>query len=670
MRAFAREYFLALSLALTAGKIFALSTPLDARSTSAPDLQTLTVSTTTTLESHFGLAVFIENNINYGTDGGIYAELIRNRAFQEGSNSTSLGHGTTKYWQTIGNASFEVTHENQLSPQLPTSGILSQGKSPSSATYGVRNVGFFGIPVKKQDYAVSFYARTNKTARVKFTAGLYDESGRKAFATADVVAPLTHQWRQFNVSIKCDAADQSLNNTFGLDVPKGSPDIQLQFISMFPPTWEGTVARQDIAEVIADLKPVYFRLPGGNSLEGNSLKEHFVWNNSVGPLLQRQGRKGTWAGWDTDGYGLNEAYELFTKMGAKPVLDVFAAHTLNNKSVPESQLQPYVDSVIDEMHYLLDAPGSSDLAKKRAQDGQREPWILPYVEIGNEDYLTGGNKSYNEYRYDAFSSAVAKAAPNVTPVSTSPYYTPKSKLKAIDQHDYNVPKNLISRWDERDSWPRNGTTVAELEFSNLNSGLCSEGSNIYKNACRLKVPTLIGAIAEATFMMGFERNGDITFSAAYAPLLDHADHSQWTPDLIKFNALEVVKSTSYYVQQAFGHNRIALSHKVTSSAKPGPVYWSIGTVEGNSKSYVVKLTNVGDSDASVRVRLDGGKTFKAQGGKMWAMNGTDKQAHNDIGKADVITPKTRALTAKDFSGGALSLTLPPYAFAVATIQGA
>lgn len=560
----------------------------------------------------------------------------------------------------------KLTMDKPLSSALPKSVVLN-GANATGDKYGLRNTGFFGVPVKRQKYTLSFYARSDKPTSIHFVAGLYNKKGDQTFASGTQQVDVSSEWKQFTMSIDCSTHSNTSDNLFGLDVAEGSPDIQLNLISLFPPTWQGTVARQDLAQALADLKPVYFRLPGGNSLEGNSLAQRFVWNNTVGDLVNRPGRRGTWAGWDTDGYALGEAYKLFSQMGAKPILDVFAGYMLNAEAVEKDALQPYVDSVKDQIHYLTDTQGA--LASKRVADGQPEPWNLPWVEIGNEDYLSAtGSRTYNDYRYDAFADAVKQAHSQVGIISSSAYYKPKSKIQAIDQHDYDIVSSLITRWSERDSWPRNGTQVAELEFSALNSGLCS--GNTYTNPCRLQDPTLIAAVAEATFMMGFERNGDITFSAAYAPLLKNHAASQWSPDLITFDSLgTVVKSTSYHTQWAFGNNRIAHVHDVKSSTPAGPVYWSVGTTAEDANQYIVKLTNVADDEQKVVVQLDQGKQFAlTKDAQLWQMTGNDKQAANTYDSPKTIVPSIRPLSQADIVDGALHLSLPPNTFAVACLS--
>jgi len=530
--------------------------------------------------------------------------------------------------------------------------------------YGLRNSGFYGIPVKAQNYDVSFRVRADKPSTVQFYAGLYNKDSSTTFARIAKSVAVTTTWQEVTMTISNTMASSALDNLFGLDVDAGSPDVQLNFISVFPPTWQGTTARPDLAQAIADLKPIWFRLPGGNDLEGNDLTQYQKWNTTVGDVTTRPGRLGTWAGWNTEGYGLNEAYDIFTKMGASPILGIFAGYALNQDSVPKSQLGPYVTDALNEIHYLTDAQGSSDLAKKRATDGHPTPWDLDVIQIGNEDWISAPSVKTYSYRYPAFHDPLAKAFPQKLLMSSSPYSVPKNQLKAIDQHDYNTPKNLIGRYNERDSWPRNGTTVWELEFSVINSGLCGEAdsTDLYNNDCRLTTPTQAGAIAEATFMMGLEKNGDITPSAAYAPLFKNNGASQWSPDLIEFNVLNTVLSPSYYVQYAFGNNRISDIHTVTSSSPAGPVYWSVGTT---GSTYIVKLSNVASTSQSVVVKLDKG-TFKSSG-SFWQITSKDPQATNTISKPNTIKPTTRALTAQDFVNGALQLTLPPNSFVVAVI---
>lgn len=586
---------------------------------------------------------------HYTQQGGIYAELIRNRAFQE--------QGNHAYWTATSGSQLSQTTDNPLSQALPNSSIL---KSSGSGGFGMRNVGWFGIPVTQQSYDVSFYARANADAQVTARAGLFSASdASKEYAGADVALALTTEWKQFSTRILSTQTAPNSNNTFGLDFPQGTGEVQLNLISVFPETYQGTIGRPDLVEQLANLKAPYTRFPGGNSLEGNNLAQHYNWSNTIGPLKNRPGRQGTWAGWDTDGYGLHEMFNLQEKLGASPILGVFAGYTLDQSSVPENQLQPYIDTAIAEIHYITDAQGSTDAAKQREANGRATPWKLEHVQIGNEDWISDAAKESYKYRYPAFYKALKAEFPNINFMASSPYLS--DKLEGIDQHDYNTPKNFFGRFQEHDSWPRNGTLIWELEYAVINSGDCGEAdtNNLY-GPCRLQSPTLNAALAEAAFTAGMERNGDLIAGAAYAPLFHNAGGSQWTPDLITFSHDTIALSPSYWVQYGFGNNRIEKILAVDASEQPGPIYWSAGT-KGND--LVLKVINNSQDKQTVTVKLSSGSYGGGQA-SVWGFTGTDLNAVNDISNPKTITPATSSVQA---SGDTLTLEVPQYAFQIVTV---
>lgn len=581
--------------------------------------------------------------------GGLYAELIRNRAWQE--------EGNHAFWTPTQGSKIEQTKDNPLSDALPTSSRVS---SSGSGAFGLRNVGWFGIPVKPQTYDVSFYARANANANVKARTGLYSAAKQnQEFAGVDVNLDLTTEWKQFKAKIVNTQTAPNSNNTFGLSFPANTAEVQLNLISVFPETWKGTVARPDLAQVLDDLHAPYTRFPGGNTLEGNNLAQHFVWNNTVGALRNRPGRKGTWAGWDTDGYGLHEMFDLFEKQGSSPILGLFAGYTLDTKSVPQDQLQPYIDSAVNQLHYIKDAQGSSEWARKREANGRAQPWKLDHVQIGNEDWFSPESVASYKYRYPAFAKAVKQAFPNIAVMSSSPYLS--DKLEGIDQHDYNTPKNFYGRFNEHDSWPRNGTLVWELEYAVINSGECGEAdtTNLYSNKCRLQSPTVNAALAEAAFTAGMERNGDIIAGAAYAPIFHNGGGSQWTPDMITFSHDTVALSPSYWVQYGFSNNRIEKILGVDHSEQPGPIYWSAGT-KGNS--LILKLVNSSNQKQSVTIDLSSG-SFGGQA-SVWGISSNDPNAVNDLSNPKRVQPST---STKQASGSSLTVDLPQYAFQVITV---
>lgn len=479
----------------------------------------LSIDPSQSKKSKFGISTLLESSINFCTDGGIYAELIRNRAFQE--------EGDTSYWKSSGSAQLQQTKKNQLSDALPNSVLVKS--SSNNKEFGLRNEGFFGVPVKPQTYNVSFYARSNTEQYVKAKAGLFSHKG-KQYASVDVPLKLTSSWKQYHAELKNSQwADNSKNNTFGLTFPAGTSEVQLNLISVFPPTYQDTIGRPDLVQVLADLKAPYTRLPGGNELEGNTIKQAFNWSEAVGPLKDRPGRPSYWAGYDTEGYGVHEMLNLFESIGSEPILGVYGGYSLDGSSVSKDDLEPYVQSAVNQLHYIKDARGSSSHARRREANGRAEPWTLNYVEIGNEDWLGEAPIKTYSYRYPAFYQALKSAFPDIKYLASSPYSTDKSKLEAIDQHDYNTPAFAYSQFQTHDSWPRNGTEIMELEYAVINNGRCGEAdeTDLYNNSCRLTYPTLESALAEAAWTAGFERNGDLVTAAAYAPLFRNDYSSQW-----------------------------------------------------------------------------------------------------------------------------------------------
>ncbi|PWN45289.1 glycoside hydrolase [Ceraceosorus guamensis] len=623
----------------------------------------LTVARQTSSKVDFGVTAFIENNINSGSDGGLYAELIKSRALQ------SEGDGLTNSW-TGNNADISVITSDAISNVLPRSLRIAKKGSPSS--FGVRNVGWAGIAAKPGKYSLTLSARCNAATSTTATAGLYDAQ-RKALGSAQVPLALTNSWKEFKATIQVAGGNNVASNQFGLDFPGNFASEQCQFnlISLFPETFKGTTARQDLAQLLADLKPKYWRVIGGNALEGNNLASRFQWQQAIGPLKNRPGRAGTWIDWDTDGYGLDEAHRLGEAVGAKAIPGVFAGYTLNQQSVPDDQLQPYIDSAVNELHYLLDPQGSSTWAKQREANGHAAPYNLAAVQVGNEDWISEAAIKTYQTRYPRFANAIKAAFPNLLVMSSSPYPTPKTQLAAIDQHDYNTPNFFLGAYDRYDTWARNATTIWNLEMAVTNSGKCGETPQIdaLSGPCRLTYPIQLGAVAEFTAMMGMERNSDVVKTFAYAPLLNKIGNglSQWHPDLISFDAVDSWPSASYWAQYAFGQYGIDSLYKITSSVAYKPVYWSAGK-QGNLD--VIKLSNSGADPVTVTVKADGAQYNPNAAGSLILSAHNDAYASNTPENRQNIKPTRRNTSAKDFVNGAFRITLPAYSLAAVKLARA
>ncbi|PWN50627.1 glycoside hydrolase [Violaceomyces palustris] len=619
---------------------------------------TLEIDPKPSKDSKFAIDLFIETNINYGTDGGLYAELIANRAFQEPeTNSTdpSLGKGTLKYWSpTSSGTKLNLTKSNPLSNALPQSVTISG----DGERCGIKNTGWFGIPIDDQEYQLSFQVRSASgggKSDQEITFGLYSSDMATTFAEGSDKVTLTSEWQEKRYTLNPRGKAGNADNVFALQVPCQGSDVQVNLVSLFPPTWEGTVARRDLAQALADIKPELVRLPGGNDLEGNSIAARFQWRNSVGPLKDRPGRLGTWAGWNTEGLGLMELFDIVEKMGASPILSIYAGYSLDRQAVPEDELQPYVQDALDQLHFLLDESG--EWAELRASFGRKEPYsFLKLVEIGNEDWINNAPDTW-PYRYPAFRDAIAKEFPQLGQIASSPYNF--TGQPAIDQHDYNTPDYFFTQFDRMDSWPRNGTKIYGLEYAVINGGN-QESGDIYGGPDRLKHSTMNGALGEAVFTMGMERNGDLCYGAAYAPIFmnEAPGAQQWSPDLLTFDNLNLVKSASYHI------------HQVNPSSKPetSRVFHSVGT--DSQGWYVIKLANVADHASKVVLEFggggEGGPKFSSSQATLWQISADGREVANTLSNPDVISPTTSNLPPSSFSqdGSQLTLDLPSLSFSI------
>ncbi|KAI3484636.1 hypothetical protein L1887_52155 [Cichorium endivia] len=477
-------------------------------------------------QSKFALAAFIETNINSGTDGGLYAETIRNRAFQDNVNNAAntnnaLGRGSLLHWTgTSKGTKLTLSLDNSLSAALPQSAIVTGQKTDSC---GIANSGFEGFSVTKQPYKLAFYARspTGKPTTVPVEVGLYSSDSSKTFAKQTLPLKLSGEWQKFETTLTPSQATSNNNNVFAIKTQGACNDgFQLNLVSLTPPTWQGTVARPDLAQALADIKPKYVRLPGGNDLEGNNIPSWFNWTNAVGDLKNRPGRTPTWTSdWNTEGLGLMELMDLTEKWGAQAVLGIYAGYSLDGKAVPQNQLGPYIQSALNQLHFLLDTTGRwADLRKSY---GRAAPYKFQHVEIGNEDWLGAAVQTYGPYRWAAFRDAIAKEFPQLTLIAST-LLNGVEGAKAVDNHFYATPSQLFAFAEGMDATSR-AIPIWELEYAVINNGLTND-SDIYSGPGRLKHPTLIVDAGPAELQRWPDGQVDfVLHSVCLGQLSDRAD---------------------------------------------------------------------------------------------------------------------------------------------------
>ncbi|HEY1565911.1 MAG TPA: alpha-L-arabinofuranosidase C-terminal domain-containing protein [Solirubrobacteraceae bacterium] len=567
---------------------------------------------------------FLEE-INHSADGGLYDELIRNADLKESSSSPVA-------WSEVGapgtDASVSLDSSQPLNSANPVSLKLDVGNGTSNGRVGVANAGYWGIPVKPSTaYKVSFFARSNAASPGPLTVDLESNSGH-VWASATVTG-VTESWQQFTTTLNTNgAAPSSLENRFVISTPAASAagsDLWVTIASLFPPTYDNTTngLRIDLMQELAALHPGYMRVPGGNYLEGDTIDTRFNWEDTIGPLQDRPGHfNSAWGYWSQDGMGLLEYLELAEELHASPVLAVWAGYTLTGTVVPQSQLQPYVQSALDEIQYAT-GPTTTPFGAMRAADGHPAPFDVKMIEIGNEDFFdTSG--SYNAYRYPMFANAIRQADPQLKLIATTP--VTNGPVDIVDEHYYsNDPSFFAEDAHLFDSVSRTGPKVIVGEFATTNGS---------------PTGTLANAVGEAAFLTGVERNADLVLGASYAPLLVNVNAPSWPTNLIGYNALKSFVSPSYWSQEMLSTQHG--DHVIGSQLVSGSGTLFDVASQGNGHTYLA-VVNDGSAPAQTSVSL-AGLGAGAGGGTATTLTG-DPDAVNSLAHPNAVAPTTRRLGA-------------------------
>ncbi|HEV2329172.1 MAG TPA: alpha-L-arabinofuranosidase C-terminal domain-containing protein [Verrucomicrobiae bacterium] len=475
--------------------------------------------------------------INFSYEGGLYGELIANRTFNPAPNEM-------KFWSATGGAVISLDTAMPLNDALASSMKLDASNVGNNSPAGIENSGYWGIPVRPNIIChASFYARATNGFSGPLTASLESADGKTVFATAEVNG-ITSDWQKFDVMLRTKRAKASKDNVFKITTrPPGI--IWLQQVSLFPPTYKERPNgnRPDLMNLLAAMHPAFLRLPGGNYLEGNSIAERFDWKKTIGPIEQRPGHESPWGYWSTDGLGLLEYMEWSEDLHIQPVLAVYAGYSLRHQHVnPGDDLKPFVQDALDEIEYVT-GDASTKWGAQRIKDGHPAPFPLNYIEVGNEDWFDRSG-SYDQ-RFAQFYDAIKTAYPRLQLIATTKV---KSRVPdLVDEHYYRSEEEMEAHALDYDKYSRNDHTKI----------FCGE----WATRVGSPTPNMAGALGDAAWMTGMERNSDIVLISSYAPLFvnvsdigERSGSMQWRSDLIGYDALNSYGSPSYYAQVMFSTN--------------------------------------------------------------------------------------------------------------------
>ncbi|KAI1396540.1 glycoside hydrolase family 51 protein [Hypoxylon fuscum] len=601
---------------------------------------------------------FLHEDINNSGDGGLYAELIQNRAFQISARFPA----TLNAWHPVNGAQLSLKNlSTPLSDALVTS--MNVAATQKQGEVGFRNDGYWGMDVKaSKKYSGSFWVKGDYSGQ--FTASLQSNVTGETFGSTKVSSTSSSdEWIEHAFELTPSKDAPNSNNTFALTfdaslLENGSLDFNL--ISLFPPTFKGRKngMRSDIAEALEQLHPTLFRIPGGNMLEGLTNKSWWDWKDTLGPLKDRPGFSGVWGYQQTNGLGLMEYLEFAEDLGMEIVLGVYDGLSLNGDITPKSQLQYFIDDALDEIEFIR-GPVDSKWGSVRAELGHPEPWKLEYVEIGNEDWLAGapeGWETFKEYRFPMFLDAINEAYPDIQVISSGSYYDGYNipQPGGGDYHVYAEPDTLVAEFNKFD----NITTphiIGEMAAVHPNGGSGWDGP-------QQPFPWWGGTVGEAVSLIGYERNQDRIIGAAYAPIIRNMNRWQWAITMIQFTADTVTKSTSWYVWELMAAH--PMTETLPAASRFNPLYYVAGR-NNNTGGHVFKAAvynSTGGADVPVKLTFEGIKPGTT--GELTVLTGPEDPYGDNDPYTGVNVVKTSKTTIRSDENGSFQFELPNLSVAV------
>jgi alpha-N-arabinofuranosidase len=542
--------------------------------------------------------------INHSYDGGLYAELIRNRAFLDDAN-TPVNWSVVQDNGTAAVIALDAAHP--FNDKLKTSLRLTVAQAGKDRPAGVANSGYWGIPVQsKTKYRASIFVRADGNFSGPVTVAIVSDDGKTVYASKSF-SGITAGWKKFEVTLTTGKVDPTTKAHFVITLDRPGT-IWLGLVSLFPPTWNDRPngLRKDLMQMLVDMNPKFLRFPGGNYLEGDTVETRFEWKKTLGPIEERPGHPCPWGYRSTDGLGLLEFLEWSEDMKAEPVLAVYAGYSLKGAHVnPGADLEPFVQEALEEIEYVT-GDTKTKWGAQRAKDGHPAPFKLHYIEIGNEDWFDKSN-SYDT-RFAQFSDAIKKRYPQLKTITTigndqpSIPHVQSRKPDMEDEHYYRSADDFLKMSpDFANKYARSGPEVFVGEWAAYETPFVPWDA---RSKNEPPTPSFKAAIGDAAFMAAMERNSDIILMQCYAPLLVNVNPGgrQWRPDLIGYDAISSYGSPSYYTIQAFSQN---IGDEILSTASADTAVQGCATRVARSGEIFLKLVNPSATAESLNVKING-----------------------------------------------------------------
>jgi alpha-N-arabinofuranosidase len=604
--------------------------------------------------------VFFED-INFAADGGLYPELVKNRSFEFSEPLMGwhevLGYSAKGLDPHKGEISIHSEHGlNASNPHYLRVKVYEPG-------YAFYNTGYRGMGVVSgAEYRFSAYVRSAGPKTIR--AEVVDEN-RQVIGSGKLEG-FDGEWRHYETVIRMSATAQHAQlNLIGDEA--GSLDLDM--VSLFPvDTWKGRPngLRKDLVQLLADMHPGFVRFPGGCIVEGRQLATRYRWKTTVGDIAQRTTLINRWNDefdqrpapdyFQSFGLGFYEYFQLAEDIGARPlpILNCGMACQFNSSETAKvEELHEYIQDALDLIEFA-NGPVTTAWGGLRAKMGHPEPFHLTMIGVGNEQW----GPRYLE-RYKVFAEALKAQHPEISLVVSAgplPAGEPfdsmwanwrEQKADIVDEHYYMDPQWFLTNTGRYDHYDRSGPKVFAGEYAAQTAGMTRpDNKNNWKSA-----------IAEAAFMTGLERNGDVVQMASYAPLLAHVDAWQWKPDAIWFDNLRSYGTPDYYVQSVFANNAGTRIVPVTPHAEAG--LYTSATLDERSHELIVKAINDTAQARPAEIQLDG--TFASGTARVITLASADLNAENSFEEPKHLAPQEGTAAVRS---GKIAAELGPYSLTV------
>jgi len=493
--------------------------------------------------THYG--IFFED-INHAADGGIYAELIRNRSFEDGPSYGAPAD--MQGWSTRSTSPSQLTarliqpsKKVKLLNDVQQNALELSVNATASHPVSLINLGFWGInSVQGRTYRLSFWVKGKYDGHIR--AILCDKAGTSVYAETKISGSIGKNWTKLTAKLTATANDPRAQFALLFD---GKGMLQLDVVSLFPPTFKNREngLRPDLAQMLYEMHPKFMRFPGGCFVEGQISPENaFRWERTIGPIEERPGHWNVnWGYRTTDGIGFHEYLQMAEDLGAKPLYVVNVGIWHGGQTSVDS-LQPWIDETLAALEYANGAV-TTKYGSLRARNGHPAPFNIEYLEIGNENNQPDPRQQSDHYydRFRLFKEQILKKYPsmhligNVAAWGTdTPTWDSQASVELLDEHYYRNPSWFANNFHKYDTYDRKGPKIYVGEYA-VTDGFGDLGN-------------MNAALGEAVYMMGMENNSDIVPLNSYAPIFVNENDARWRPDMIRFNSSRVMGTPSYYVQ--------------------------------------------------------------------------------------------------------------------------